>query len=75
MGKKMRRDLFRYCYEIKDGDGAVVMPEWIEYFDSADLVPAAAWKCNNDPLVIDDTWLDYDEARFIIIDDIIIITG
>ena len=51
------------------------MPEWIDYFDSENLVPWAEWKDYYDPSVVDDTWLDYYEERYVIIDEVLIVTG
>ena len=73
--KKKRHDRFRFYYEIKDTDGFIVMPDWIDYFDSAELVSPAEWKDSYDPSVVDDTWLDYYESRVMVIDDLLIITG
>ena len=73
--KKKRIDRCRFSYEIKDSGGLVVKPDWIEYFDSAELVSPAEWKDFYEPSVVDDTWLDYYESRFMIIDDLLIITG
>jgi len=36
--KKKRCDQFSFFYEIKDSDGILVEPEWIDHFDSEDLV-------------------------------------
>jgi hypothetical protein len=74
IGKK-RYDLFRFYYEIKESDGLVVMPDWIDYFESEDLVPPAEWEEEYDEFRVDDIWLDPYKDRFTIIDDIIIITG
>ena len=74
IGKK-RCDLFRFYYEIKESDGLVVMPDWIDYFESEDLVPPAEWEEEYDEFRVDDIWLDPFKERFTIIDDIIIITG
>ena len=73
--KKKRHDSFRFYYEIKDSGGLVVLPNWIEYFDSEDLVSPAEWKDFYEPSVVDDTWLNYYESRFMIIEDLLIITG
>ena len=73
--KKKRHDRFRFYYEIKDSGGLVVKPDWIEYFDSAELVSPAEWKDCYNPSVVDDTWLNHYESRVMIIDDLLIITG
>jgi hypothetical protein len=72
--KKKRIDLFRFFYEIKDTGGWVVLPDWIDHFNSMDLVPPAGWR-DPDHEVDDDTWLEPFEERFIIIDGVLIITG
>ena len=36
--KKKRHSSSTFYYEIKDSGGLVVLPNWIEYFDSEDLV-------------------------------------
>ena len=73
--RKIRSDLFSFYYEIKDSDGLIVMPNWIEYFESDYLVPPAEWHDRYDESQADDIWLEPYKDRFIIIDDIIIITG
>ena len=73
--RKKRHDSDRFYYEIKDTDGFIVLPDWIDYFDSAELVSPAEWKDFYNPSVVDDTWLDYYESRVMIIDDLLIITG
>jgi hypothetical protein len=73
--RKKRHDSCRFYYEIKDTDGFIVILDWIDYFDSEDLVSSAVWKDFYDPSVVDDTWLNYYESRVMIIDDLLIITG
>jgi hypothetical protein len=73
--RKKRSGLLNFYYEIKDTDGLIVMPNWIEYFESDYLVPPAEWKNGYDESITIDTWLDAYKTRSIIIDDIIIITG
>ena len=73
--RKKRCDRFSFFYEIKDRDGILVEPDWIDYFDSEDLVPSAEWKDKSDESRTDDLWLDPYKDRFIILDEIIIITG
>ena len=51
------------------------MPNWIEYFESDYLVPPAEWHDRYDESQVDAIWLEPYKDRFIIIDDIIIITG
>jgi len=72
--KKKRRSLGEFYYEIKGTGGFVVTPDWIDYFDSGDLVSPAEWQ---DPYgeIEDDTWLDPYEERFTILDDMLIVTG
>ena len=73
--KKKRQSLDEFYYEIKDTGGLVVLPNWIAYFDSENLVPPAEWSDIYNPYVIDDIWLDYNEKRIIFVDDLLIITG
>ena len=73
--RKKRSDLFNFYYEIKDSDGLIVMPNWIQYFESDYLVPPAEWHDRYDESQVDAIWLEPYKDRFIIIDDIIIITG
>ncbi len=72
--RKKRIDLFDFLYEIKDSDGLVLMPNWIECFESEGLVPPAEWE---DPYEerVDDIWLDFSTDRFFVLDDILIVTG
>ena len=72
--KKKRYDLFRFYYEIKDSGGLVVSPDWIDYFDSEDLVPSAKWEDSMSDRT-NDIWLDPYKERYIVIDDILIVTG
>ena len=60
--KKIQVDLCSFYYEIQDSEGLIVMPDWIDYFDTAELVPPSEW---TDPY----------EDRAIFPDDLIIITG
>ncbi len=73
--RKVRCDLNRFFYEIKTNDQIFVEPEWIDHFESEDLVPPAEWKNEYDESITIDTWLDTYKSRLIIIDDIVIITG
>lgn len=72
--KKKLLDLCGFLFEIKDTNGWVVMPDWVEYFDSQDLVPPANW---DDPYCerFDDIWLEPFEERWTIIMDLFIVTG
>jgi hypothetical protein len=72
--RKKRNDLSRFYFEIRHTDGLVVSPDWIDYFDSGDLVPCAKWA---DPYGerVDDIWLEPYEKRYMMIDDLLIITG
>jgi len=72
--RKKRIDLCQIYYEIKDTDGWVVLPKWIEYFDTADLVPPAKWEDPEDEIV-DDTWLKWYEERWTVIENLVIVTG
>lgn len=71
---KKRTDLFSFHYEIRDSGGIIVLPDWIDYFDSENLVPPSDWK---DPYheANDDTWLDHYQDRVMVTDDLLIITG
>jgi hypothetical protein len=71
--QKKRLDLCRFFFRIK-GTEWVVLPEWIESFDAPELVSPAKW---NDPYceVSDDTWLEPYEDRWMIIENMLIITG
>ena len=73
--EKKRHDLFNFYFEIKDSGGLIAMPKWIEYFDSEDLVAPAEWKGTYRPYLVDDTWLNKYKSRFVIIEDLVIITG
>ena len=73
--KKKRSDQCNFYYEIKNSGGLIAMPNWIDYFDSKELVSPAEWKDFYEPSVVDDTWLNYYESRFMIIEDLLIITG
>lgn len=68
--KKKRRGIQDFYYEIKNTDGVTVMPNWIIYFDSENLVPPADSKD-----IADDIWLMLDEERIIFLDDLLIFTG
>lgn len=72
--QKKRQDLFRFYFEFKDADGFIALPNWIQSFDSPKLVPPAEW---NDPYDgrVDDIWLDPYKERWIILDDLLIVTG
>ena len=71
--KRMYRSEF--YFEIKDSGGLIAKPDWIDHFDSKILVPSAEFNDPNDPYVHNDTWLDYSESRFMMIDEILIVTG
>jgi len=73
--KKKRRGQNEFYYEIKNTDGLIAMPKWIDYFDSEELVSPAEWKDFYEPSVVDDTWINFYESRFMIIEDLLIITG
>ena len=73
--KKIRSGLHEFYYEIKDIDGLFMVPNWIAYFDSENLVPPAEWEDIENPFIVDDIWLNYEEDRIIFIDDLLIITG
>ena len=73
--KKLRCDSNRFFYEIKTNEQIFVEPDWIDYFESDYLVPPAEWKDKYDNSKTDDLWLDPYIDRFIILDEIIIITG
>lgn len=48
--------------------------EWIEYFDTAGMVPPAKW---DDPYyeVVNDIWLEWTEESGKIIEELIIVPG
>ena len=73
----MKRRMYssEFYFEIKDSGGIIVKPEWIDHFDSEILVPPAKYKNPRDLYAIDDIWLDFFEPRFMIIDEIMIVTG
>ena len=73
--KKQRRGLNEFYFEIKDTDGFIVMPNWIAYFDSENLVPPAQWKNSCDSSIVYDVWLNRDEERIFWVDDLLIVTG
>ena len=68
--KKKRRGILDFYYEIKDTDGVIVMPNWIAYFESDNLVHPAEGEDN-----VDYIWLMFKEDRIFFIDDLLIITG
>ena len=68
--KKKRRGILDFYYEIKDTDGVIVMPNWIAYFESDNLVHPAEGEDN-----VDYIWLMFGEDRIFFIDDLLIITG
>ena len=72
--RKKRLDLTRFYYEIKHTDNWVVMPDWIKYFDSPELVPPADWK-DPENEVSDDIWLEQYEERMLIFEGMMLITG
>ena len=73
--KKIRKGLFEFFYAIKGPDGLSVPPNWIAYFDSEHLVPPAEWSDTYNPSIVDDIWIDYEKDRFMMIDEILIVTG
>lgn len=70
--KRVVRD--RFHYEIKDSGGLIVKPNWVDCFDSEDLVPPATYvmPCYEPE---DDLWLDPDMERWIVVDDLLVVTG
>ena len=72
---KKRNELFSFYFEIKDSGGLIVLPEWIYSFESEKLVPPAQWKEKYDELRVDDTWLDPSKEQWLIIEDLVIVTG
>ncbi len=70
--KKVRRDRYEFHYEIKDTGGLIVLSDWIEFFDSEDLVPPAKW---DDPYqeVHFDTNFDHLEERFLMVEGLLVI--
>ena len=73
--KKMRSGLDEFYYEIKNSGGLVLLPNWIAYFDSENLVPPAEWSDYYNPSLVDDIWLDDEKCRILMIENILIITG
>jgi hypothetical protein len=73
--RKKRMYSSEFYFEIKYCGGLIVILEWIDHFDSEMLVLPAKYNDPNDPYVHNDTWLDYSDSRFVIINEIIIITG
>jgi hypothetical protein len=69
--RKVRFDLFRFYYLIFETE-IVIEPNWIAYFD--EFVPPADW---NDQFgeVKNDIWLEPYVDRYMMIDDLLIITG
>ncbi len=72
--RKIRLDIYRTYYEIKDTGGLRINANWIDFFDSENFVPAVEWKDPNWER-FNDIWLDPLKKRYIIIDDIVIVTG
>jgi len=70
--KRVVRD--RFHYEIKDSGGLIVKPNWVDFFDSEELVSPAVYllPCYEPE---DDLWLDPDIERWIVVDDLLIVTG
>jgi hypothetical protein len=63
-----------FFFEIKDSGGLVVLPNWIDSFESEDLVPPAKWDRPGEELT-DDIWLDRFEDRSFFVGDTFIIHG
>jgi hypothetical protein len=72
--RKMRGCRTDFHFEIKDTGGLIVLPNWIDHFESEDLIPPAEWK-DPDCEWADDTWIDHFEDRFFVIGDTLIIHG
>ncbi len=73
--KKIRSGINEFYYKMKDIDGLFMVPSWIAYFDSEHFVPPAEWEDIDNPSIVDDIWLNYEEDRIIFVDDLLIITG
>jgi hypothetical protein len=72
--RKMRGCRTDFYFEIKDTGGLIVLPNWIDHFESEDLIPPAEWK-DPDCEWADDTWIDHFEDRFFVVGDTVIIHG
>ena len=59
--KKKRRGILDFYYEIKDTDGVIVMPNWIAYFESDNLVHPAEGEDN-----VDEIWLMLRRIEYIL---------
>ena len=68
--RKKRIDLFRRYYVIKDTDDIVIMPDWIDHFDSSDLVPPADYGEG-----VNESWMEPFEERYFFLNGVLIITG
>lgn len=71
---KKRIDVNRFFFEIKDSGGLIIAPDWVDCFDSDDLVPPAEYVLQLYGIE-NDLWLDEYKDRLIIIDDLLIVTG
>ena len=74
--RKVRGSCMDFHFEIKDTKGLIVLPNWIDHFESEDLVPPAEWERDRaEDERTDDIWLDRFENRFFVIGDTVIIHG
>ena len=73
--RRKRNCCTEFYFEIKDTGGLIVLPNWIDSFQSEDLVPPAEWERDPDEERTDDTWLDRFEDRFFVVGDTVIIHG
>jgi hypothetical protein len=65
-----------FYFEIKDTKGLIVLPNWIDHFESEGLVPPAEWERDRaEDERTDDIWLDRFEDRSFVIGDTVIIHG
>jgi hypothetical protein len=72
--RKIRGCRTAFHFEIKDTRGLIVLPNWIDHFESEDLIPPASWTDLEEGRT-DDTWMDRFEDRFLVLDDTLIIHG
>jgi hypothetical protein len=72
--RNMRNRCTEFYFEIKDSRGLIVLPNWIDSFESEDLIPPASWTDLEEGRT-DDTWMDRFEDRFLVLDGTVVIHG
>ena len=72
--KKARHGFKSFYYEII-GNEVIVIPDWIDYFDSDELLPPVEIRCDSSGEIMNDMWLDPYEDRLLMIGDLFVITG